>query len=163
VLILGLGLGPAQSLFPVVVQNAVPREQLGVATSSSQFFRQIGATVGVAIFGAIMTHALAVEMAKAAPGTHASLNLDDLQRMAITNAAGAHHAARHIVPPAVKIGFSAAMADVFWAGAAIGVIGLILILFVPVIPLATLRPPEPVAEPGEGMGEMAQAEDASAK
>src|SRR5262249_4072530 len=50
-LVLGIGLGPAQGLFSVAIQNAVPMEQIGVATSSSQFFRQIGATVGAAIFG----------------------------------------------------------------------------------------------------------------
>src|SRR3569623_3205435 len=63
--VLGLGLGPSQGLFALAIQTAVPMERLGVATSSRQFFRQIGSTVGVAVIGAVMTQALAAEVAKA--------------------------------------------------------------------------------------------------
>ena len=49
-LVLGIGLGPGQSLFSLAVQNAMPISRLGVVTSSSQFFRQIGSTIGVALF-----------------------------------------------------------------------------------------------------------------
>jgi hypothetical protein len=149
IFILGLGLGPAQSLFPLVVQNAVPRDQLGVATSSNQFFRQIGATVGVAIFGAIMTQALSGEMSKLSHGG-GRLTLDQLQKMAISHAAAGAHAARLVVDPLVRLGFSRAMIDLLWVGVAIGVLGLVMILFIPVIPLKTHAQPEPVAEPGEG-------------
>ena len=65
--IVGLGLGPAQSLFSLAVQNAVPPRQMGVATSASQFFRQLGATVGVAAAGALLTHDVTLEMARRAP------------------------------------------------------------------------------------------------
>jgi hypothetical protein len=63
----GLGLGPAQTLFSLVIQNAAPASQIGVATSMSQFSRQIGSTVGVAIFGTFLTHALTVELPKHVP------------------------------------------------------------------------------------------------
>lgn len=63
----GVGLGPAQTLFSLVVQNAVPVTELGVATSMSQFGRQIGSTVGVAIFGTLLTHSLMVELPKRLP------------------------------------------------------------------------------------------------
>jgi EmrB/QacA subfamily drug resistance transporter len=65
--ITGMGLGPAQSLFGLVIQNAAPVHELGVATSISQFSRQIGATVGVAIFGTLLTHHLAIELPKHLP------------------------------------------------------------------------------------------------
>ncbi len=61
-LLVGLGLGPSQSLNNLAVQNAVPVNRLGIATSSSQFFRQIGSTVGVAIFGTLLTVNLATEI-----------------------------------------------------------------------------------------------------
>ena len=64
VLVMGIGLGPSMSTFNIAVQNAVPQNQLGVATSSSQFFRQIGGTVGVALFGAVLIHSFATEAAK---------------------------------------------------------------------------------------------------
>jgi EmrB/QacA subfamily drug resistance transporter len=63
----GVGLGPAQSLFSLVIQNAVPMTELGVASSMSQFSRQIGSTVGVAIFGTFLTHSLTLELPKHVP------------------------------------------------------------------------------------------------
>ncbi len=59
--IVGLGLGPGQSMFNIATQNAVEVRDIGVATSSNQFFRQIGSTIGVAVFGALLTHRLANE------------------------------------------------------------------------------------------------------
>ena len=49
----GLGVGPTFSVFTIVVQNAVPFHELGVATSNLTFFRQIGGTVALAIVGTI--------------------------------------------------------------------------------------------------------------
>lgn len=63
----GIGLGPAQSLFSLVIQNAVPLTELGVASSMSQFSRQIGSTVGVAIFGTFLTHSLTSELPRHVP------------------------------------------------------------------------------------------------
>ncbi|MFC4311152.1 MDR family MFS transporter [Steroidobacter flavus] len=63
----GLGLGPAQTLFNLVIQNAAPANNIGVATSMSQFSRGIGSTVGVAIFGTLLTHALTAELPKNVP------------------------------------------------------------------------------------------------
>jgi hypothetical protein len=120
-----------------------------VATSSAQFFRQIGATVGVAIFGAIMTQSLAAEMAKVSTGA-APLSLDQLQKMAIAHAAQGAHAVKLAINPAVKLAFSNAMIDVLYVAIGFGVIALLLIVMIPVIPLKTHAPPEPVAEPGEG-------------
>jgi EmrB/QacA subfamily drug resistance transporter len=47
----GVGIGPTLSVFTIVVQNAVPFQQLGVATSNLTFFRQIGGSVGLAVVG----------------------------------------------------------------------------------------------------------------
>ena len=55
----GLGLGPGQSLFNIATQNAVDPRDIGVATSSNQFFRQIGSTVGAALAGTMLTARLA--------------------------------------------------------------------------------------------------------
>ena len=49
----GLGVGPTFSVFTIVVQNAVPFHELGVATSNLTFFRQIGGTVALAFVGTI--------------------------------------------------------------------------------------------------------------
>jgi EmrB/QacA subfamily drug resistance transporter len=53
-LITGTGMGMVMPVTLTAVQNAVPQADLGVATSSSVFFRSMGASFGVAIFGAVM-------------------------------------------------------------------------------------------------------------
>lgn len=65
--ITGVGLGPAQTLFSLVIQNSAPPTEIGVATSMGQFSRQMGATVGVAIFGTFLTHGLTEELPKHVP------------------------------------------------------------------------------------------------
>ena len=65
--ITGIGLGPAQTLFSLVIQNSAPPTEIGVATSMGQFSRQMGATVGVAVFGTFLTHGLTDELPKHVP------------------------------------------------------------------------------------------------
>ncbi len=57
--VLGLGIGPALPLFNLAIQNAVKPWEIGVATSSGQFFQQMGSTIGTAVFGAVLTASLA--------------------------------------------------------------------------------------------------------
>ena len=52
--LLGLGLGFLSTPYLLAVQNAVPRHQRGVATSSVQFFRTIGGSIAVAALGAVL-------------------------------------------------------------------------------------------------------------
>ncbi|MCX5225965.1 MFS transporter [Streptomyces sp. NBC_00233] len=53
--VFGAGLGLVMQVLVLVVQNAVPYADLGVATSGATFFRSIGASFGVAVFGTIFT------------------------------------------------------------------------------------------------------------
>jgi EmrB/QacA subfamily drug resistance transporter len=50
----GLGLGLIQPVYTLAVQNSAPREHMGAATASTQFFRSIGSTMGVSIFGSVL-------------------------------------------------------------------------------------------------------------
>jgi EmrB/QacA subfamily drug resistance transporter len=60
--LLGLGLGFLSTPYLLAVQNAVPRRQRGVATSSVQFFRSIGGAVAVAALGAMLNAHLATTL-----------------------------------------------------------------------------------------------------
>lgn len=62
IVITGFGLGITFPLYTIAIQNAVPYNLLGVATSSSAFFRSIGGSVGLAIFGSIMSNRFASEL-----------------------------------------------------------------------------------------------------
>ncbi|MGD2120496.1 MAG: MDR family MFS transporter [Gemmatimonadota bacterium] len=60
---LGLGLGFLSTPYLLAVQNAVPKRQRGVATSSVQFFRTIGGSIAVAALGALLNAHLAANLA----------------------------------------------------------------------------------------------------
>jgi len=62
--LLGLGLGPALPLYNLAIQNAVKPWEIGVATSSGQFFQQFGSVIGTAVFGAILTAMLPTQISK---------------------------------------------------------------------------------------------------
>ena len=57
-LVLGLGLGAVMQVLVLAVQNAVDYRHMGVATSGSLLFRQVGGSIGIAIFGAIFANRL---------------------------------------------------------------------------------------------------------
>jgi MFS family permease len=63
-LICGLGLGPSMPLYTLAIQNAVPLQLIGQATSAGQFFRQIGGAIGAAVMGALLTASLAQSVAR---------------------------------------------------------------------------------------------------
>ncbi|MET8470952.1 MDR family MFS transporter [Streptomyces sp. NPDC006422] len=66
--VFGAGLGLVMQVLVLIVQNAVPYEDLGVATSGATFFRSIGASFGVAIFGTIFANQLAGRLGDALAG-----------------------------------------------------------------------------------------------
>jgi EmrB/QacA subfamily drug resistance transporter len=65
----GFGLGITMPLYTIAIQNAVPYNLLGVATSSSAFFRSIGGSVGLAVMGSVMNNRFASGMAGGLPAT----------------------------------------------------------------------------------------------
>ncbi len=159
VLVLGIGFGPAQSLFNLAVQNAVKPAQIGVATSSGQFFRMIGQTIGVAVFGTVLTHNLQVEggrASRAQPGVVRSLTLADLERMSASEQAGAATGSRGAptprkpIDPAVRRTVTGAVRGVIGAGIVVSVLAFLATLLVPQLPLRSYARPEPLGEaPGE--------------
>ncbi|MFE2550948.1 DHA2 family efflux MFS transporter permease subunit [Streptomyces sp. NPDC059355] len=80
--VFGTGLGLVMQVLVLVVQNSVSYADLGVATSGATFFRSIGASFGVAIFGTVFTNRLDGKLATAftglpvPPGTAALVEAD---------------------------------------------------------------------------------------
>ncbi|MEV0000249.1 MFS transporter [Streptomyces sp. NPDC050848] len=66
--VFGAGLGLVMQVLVLVVQNAVSYQDLGVATSGATFFRSIGASFGVAVFGTIFTNRLRTKLDDALAG-----------------------------------------------------------------------------------------------
>lgn len=63
----GLGMGLLIPVYTVAVQNVAPRDQMGVATATTTFFRSIGSTVGIAIFGSVLLSNYHGEFARSVP------------------------------------------------------------------------------------------------
>ncbi|HVS32025.1 MAG TPA: MDR family MFS transporter [Thermoanaerobaculia bacterium] len=70
-IVIGAGLGFTMLTLLIAVQHAVPRGQLGIATSLNQFFRSIGGAMGVALLGALMTSGLVANLNRSLPRAEA--------------------------------------------------------------------------------------------
>lgn len=78
-LLLGYGFGNTTQVLVLAAQNAVERKDIGVATSTATFMRQMGGTFGIAIFGSVLIGTLTTSLAAAFPtGPPAGINADRL-------------------------------------------------------------------------------------
>jgi MFS family permease len=151
--IMGLGLGIAMSSFTVIVQNQYPTHRLGEVTAGLQFFRQIGSTVGLAIFGTILNNQFAgaltanlpAPLRKYASGP-AAAKLENPQVLLSPAASEKIHAAFarfgtqgdqlfHAFMNAVRLSLAGAISDLFVLGAILGAIGFFVVLFLKEVPL----------------------------
>ena len=149
--IVGLGLGGNMQPIILAIQNAVSPREIGVATSSVTFFRQMGGTLGTAVFLSVPLSALPGRIADAfnsvrgTPGFQAALAAHPDQA-ATLQAAGSGNADLNdtsfisrlapVIAHPFKVGFSDSMSTVFLMGAAIMVVGFVIVLLLPEIPLA---------------------------
>jgi EmrB/QacA subfamily drug resistance transporter len=136
-LILGLGLGMVMQVLVLAVQNAVPYRLLGVATSGSTLFRQIGGSIGVAAFGAIFANELRTQLASRLPG---GAHIPTTANPGIV---------KHL-PPAIHASYVASVAGalrpVFIAAAGFTAFAFVLTWLLREIPLRQTAPSETVAE-----------------
>ncbi|MGG3800515.1 MDR family MFS transporter [Metabacillus fastidiosus] len=66
--LIGLGIGVGMTVFTLTVQNAVEQRLLGVATATTQLFRSLGGTVGVAIMGTVLNNRMSDKMGESLQG-----------------------------------------------------------------------------------------------
>ena len=131
--LLGVGLGPLQGLFNVAIQNAVPANRIGVVTSASQFFRQIGSTVGVAVFGTLLTNNLNSKLT----GWAASAGLPpiDLSKLRSQSMDAQLHSSAMNLPEPIRVLIADAVIHVFLLSIVIVAIALIATLMIPELPM----------------------------
>ena len=152
--VMGAGLGFTMQVLITVVQNSVDRSDMGVATSSVAFFRQMGGSFGTALFGAILSSRLAVHMAEAVddlpPGEMPpSGNVD-----ALTSDVQAINALPEPLHGLVTGAFSASLSEMFLTAVPLVLVALAVAFFLKELPLASRQsegapaPAEPM--PGEG-------------
>jgi len=132
VFVIGFGLGMVMQVLVLAVQNAVQPRDMGVATSGSIMFRQIGGSVGIAAFGAIFANQLRNNLAKTLPaGVHGPTS--------------ATPKAVNALPPHVHSlyvqAFSNALHPVFLVGAVISAVAFVLSWFLTEVPLRRTTEP----------------------
>ena len=131
--LLGLGLGPLQSLYGVAVQNAVPINRIGVVTSANQFFRQIGSTVGVAVFGTLLTNDLNAKLSSwAAASGISGMSLSKLRSL---SADAQLHAGVMDLPEAIRVLIANSVTHVFLLSLFVVIVALGATLMIPELPL----------------------------
>ncbi len=128
--VFGAGLGLVMQVLVVAVQNAVPYEELGTATSGTTFFRMIGGSFGTAVFGAIFANLLTGNLSRALHGATipagAASQIDNPALLAK-------------LPPAlhagVVVGVAQTVQTVFFVGVPICAAAFLLSWLLPEVPL----------------------------
>lgn len=115
--LIGIGMGPTLPLYTLAIQNAVPRERLGVATSAITFARSLGQVIGVAVLGSIF----AATLAAAGIGVEAG--------------EGAATGAAIAADPAAKAAFTQGISRLYMVGIGVAVTAFLLTLRMPDAPL----------------------------
>ena len=136
-IVLGLGLGMVMQVLVLAVQISVDYRMLGVATSGSTLFRQIGGSIGVAAFGAVFTNRLGTELADRLPA-------------AAHIPAAANPEVVKSLPPAVHTPYveavSAALQPVFLTAAGIALLAFVFTWLLREVPLRETAKAEGVGE-----------------
>jgi MFS family permease len=126
--ILGLGLGMVMQVLVLVAQNSVDYRLLGVATSGSTLFRQVGGSIGVSAFGAIFANRLASQLKARFPaGVHIPT---------AANPAIVRHLPAAVHTPYIQA-FAAALQPVFLTATGITLLAFLLSWLLRELPLRT--------------------------
>ena len=142
--VFGLGLGLILQVLTVAVQNAVPYEELGTATSGVTFFRMIGGSFGTAVFGAIFANLVVGNVLRALHLTRAPAGF---------NLSADNPSAIHKLPPAVQAGVVEGIAHTVQSMFLIGVpIAFVAFLLSWTLPEIELRRSIRTSEPAENLG-----------
>jgi EmrB/QacA subfamily drug resistance transporter len=130
--VLGAGIGMVMPVLVLAVQNSVRPADLGTATSANNYFRQIGGSVGAAVFGTLFANRLAESLRKNLP-TRAGARLPDPDSITPQLV--------HTLPPALRDSYIRAYADamprVFLYLVPVLVLGLLIAFFLKEKPLVS--------------------------
>ncbi|WP_430376831.1 DHA2 family efflux MFS transporter permease subunit [Streptomyces sp. B1-3] len=124
--VFGLGLGLVMQVLVLIVQNAVSYEDLGVATSGATFFRSIGASFGVAIFGTVFANRLGDKLAEALRGVQLPPGVSVSGLESDSRGLGELPAA---LRPAALHAYASSITDVFLYAAPVAFLGFVLAWF----------------------------------
>ena len=129
--VLGLGVGLAMQVPVIAVQNTAEYHDLGVATSGVTFFRTMGSSFGVAIFGTVYANQLGDQLSSALRAAPLPPGIPP----AVVQSPQGVHKLPPPTGPAVVHAYAEALQVVFLAAVPVGVVALILALLLKEVPL----------------------------
>ncbi len=132
--VFGAGLGLIMQVVVLVAQNSVPAAQIGTATSTNNYFREVGASLGVAVFGTIFTTRLTDNLKDVF--TAAGASAEDAGTATATLDPQTLNALPDAIRDGVVTAYADALAPVFWYLLPFIAIAFILSLFLKQIPLS---------------------------
>jgi len=132
--VFGAGLGLIMQVVVLVVQNSVPAEQIGTATSTNNYFREVGAAMGVAIFGSLFTTRLSESLTSAFTGAGASA--EQASQSTSTLDPQAMNQLPEQLRDAIVNAYADSLAPVFWYLVPFIAIALLLAITLKQIPLS---------------------------
>jgi MFS family permease len=132
--VFGVGLGLIMQVVVLVVQNAVPADEIGTATSTNNYFREVGASLGTAVFGTIFTTRLTENLVNVFATSGASA--DAASQAASTIDPETLNALPEDVRTGIISAYADALAPVFWDLLPFIALAFILSLFLKQIPLS---------------------------
>lgn len=128
---MGVGLGMTQQMLVLIVQNEFDVSIVGTATSSNNFFREIGATLGSSLVGSLFTSNLTVQLAEGAQALQAAgVDASVLEAGADSITPALVRSLDQVVRSAVQTAYNDALAPVFLAMVPLFLIAFVMMLFV---------------------------------
>ncbi|WP_083966593.1 MDR family MFS transporter [Demequina globuliformis] len=145
--ILGMGLGMTMQNLVLVVQNTFPLKVVGTATSSNNYFRQIGASLGAAFVGSMFTANLTGLLGERLPADAVESSGQDFNSITPEIVAGLPDPYHDIVVSS----YNDAIAPVLGWLAPLTLVAMVLLMFVKEVPLRTSTEREVVVGDSDGM------------
>ncbi|WP_405488183.1 MDR family MFS transporter [Nocardia sp. NBC_00511] len=168
-LCVGFGLGNLMQPLIIALQNALPLKDMGVSTAAATFFRQIGGTLGAAVFLSVLFDRLAPNIrsqllragsdptfqAAVVKGAHdgnpadmalsqSFLRHDTAAAQGVLNDSSVIQKLNPVLAHPFQVGFAESLSTVFLTTSAVALLALILVLFWKEVPLRTTVGPNPV-------------------
>ncbi|SFC38402.1 drug resistance transporter, EmrB/QacA subfamily [Nocardioides terrae] len=150
----GYGVGNCMQPLMLTMQSSVPPSAIGMATSSATFFRQIGGTIGVAIFLSLLFGGVGANIQQAFADAKPQIQrladdpsfrptAIDKQVLAGDNSVFEHvqddssiiEKMNPVLSHPFKAGFADSISSVFWVSGGLGVVAFVVLLFMPEVEL----------------------------
>lgn len=147
--VLGIGIGACSQQYTLVVQNAATWRDMGVATAATQFFRNVGSTVGIAVFGSILNNGLGDAINRhLSPQVAASVRAGSINAGSVLDPSALSGMPMEVIA-ALRLGLAEQIAEIF-----IVCLPIVALIFLFTLLIKPMELRDTVSTPGEAGREL---------